>query len=224
MLAAQMTHAPHVVRMAGSDAGRLWHHPQFELLYDHVLRSAAAVVAVGAVAVNAPSSGVPPERIVPGGGFAVPEDLFTPEGPKLDIAALRAEAKADPAFSDLTWGNFAADRPYFGIYGKLGERKGSFALLAAMHRLMSAGVAEVGWSRSPRRRTDRTADFRAQDALDLTDRVLQSRSFRIGGCPVPARLPCRKRWSRTSRIVFHAPMIPREVLLQREPVWLPRPN
>ena len=27
-LAAQMTGLPHVVRMAGSDAGRLWHHPQ----------------------------------------------------------------------------------------------------------------------------------------------------------------------------------------------------
>ena len=46
-LAAAMTGAPHVVRMAGSDAGRLWHHTQFEALYDHVLRSAEAVVAVG---------------------------------------------------------------------------------------------------------------------------------------------------------------------------------
>src|SRR5438132_7994465 len=39
-LAAQMTGVPHVARMAGSDAGRLWHHPDFEALYDHVLRSA----------------------------------------------------------------------------------------------------------------------------------------------------------------------------------------
>src|SRR4029078_13464547 len=31
-LAAQMTGAPHVVRMAGSDAGRLWHHTQLEAL------------------------------------------------------------------------------------------------------------------------------------------------------------------------------------------------
>ena len=48
-LAAQMTGVPHVVRMAGSDAGRLWHHPQFEALYDHVLRSATVVIA-GSVA------------------------------------------------------------------------------------------------------------------------------------------------------------------------------
>jgi hypothetical protein len=44
-LAAQMTGAPHVMRMAGSDSGRLWQHHQLEPLYDHVLRSAAAVIA-----------------------------------------------------------------------------------------------------------------------------------------------------------------------------------
>jgi len=49
-LAAQMTGVPHIVRMAGSDAGRLWHHPQLEALYDHVLRSAELVIIRGAVA------------------------------------------------------------------------------------------------------------------------------------------------------------------------------
>jgi hypothetical protein len=33
-LVSQITGVPHVVRMAGSDAGRLWHHPQFEGTYD----------------------------------------------------------------------------------------------------------------------------------------------------------------------------------------------
>src|SRR6267378_3646669 len=65
-LAAQMTRVPHVVRMAGSDAGRLWHHPQLEPLYDHVLRSAEAVVAVGAVADRALQRGVDRNRIVLG--------------------------------------------------------------------------------------------------------------------------------------------------------------
>ena len=59
-LAAQMTGVPHVVRTAGSDAGRLWHHPQLEALYDHVLRSAEAVVAAGAVAERAVQRGVSP--------------------------------------------------------------------------------------------------------------------------------------------------------------------
>src|SRR5262249_55405460 len=52
-LAAEIAGVPHVVRMAGSDAGRLWHHPQLESLYDHVLRSAAIVIATGRVAERA---------------------------------------------------------------------------------------------------------------------------------------------------------------------------
>src|SRR5262249_44305728 len=129
-LAAEIARVPHVVRMAGSDAGRLWRHRQFEALYDHVLRSAAIVIAAGSVAERAIARGVAAERIAFGGGFVVPEHLFAPGGPVLDIAALRQEAEADEDMRTLVWGDFAAERPYFGICGKLGERKGSFALLA----------------------------------------------------------------------------------------------
>jgi glycosyltransferase involved in cell wall biosynthesis len=214
LLAAQMTGLPHVVRMAGSDAGRLWHHPQLELLYDHVLRSAEAVVAMGAVAERAVQRGVSPDRIVRGGDFVVPEDLFTPEGPTLDIAALRAEATADPQFSDLIWGNLAADRPYFGLYGKLGERKGSFALLAAMHRLMSAGV-DVGLVVLAHGTSSVQTDFRARvDRLGLADRVLQIPFLPHWRVPEFLRsclaVCCLEQGF---PIAFHTPLIPREVLL-----------
>jgi glycosyltransferase involved in cell wall biosynthesis len=172
-LAAQMTGVPHVARMAGSDAGRLWHHPQLEPVYDHVLRTAEAVVAVGAVAERAIERGASPDRVVWGGRFVVPEDLFTPDGPELDIAALRAEARADPEFSDLVWGNFAADLPYFGVYGKLGEHKGTLTLLAAVHRLMLAGF-DVGLIALAHGGTAVQRDFRARvNELGLADRVLQ---------------------------------------------------
>jgi hypothetical protein len=59
-LVSQMIGVPQVVRMAGSDAGRLWHHPQFEALYDHVLRSAEVVVAGGSVAERAIARGIDP--------------------------------------------------------------------------------------------------------------------------------------------------------------------
>ena len=114
----------------------------------------------------------------------VPEDLFSPEGPKLDLAALRAEAKADPQFSDLMWGDFDADRPHFGVYGKLGERKGSFALLAAMHRLMSAGM-DVGLVVLAHGGGDRAKAISARGSTHsaLQTASSKSRSFRIGACP-----------------------------------------
>src|SRR5436190_11891431 len=90
-LVSDITGVPHVVRMAGSDAGRLWRHPQFEALYDHVLRSAEIVVAAHVVAERAVEHGVDPGRIAPGGGYALPEHLFVPEGPQLNLQSLRAE-------------------------------------------------------------------------------------------------------------------------------------
>jgi glycosyltransferase involved in cell wall biosynthesis len=213
-LAAQMTRVPHVSRMAGSDAGRLWRHPQLAPLYDHVLRSADAVVAVGAVAERAIERGVSPDRIVRSGGFVVPADLFTPEGPKLDFASLRAEATADSEFRDLVWGNFAADRPYFGVYGKLGERKGSFALLAALHRLMQARL-DIGLVVLAHGGSAIQKDFRARVVeLGLIDRVLQIPFLPhwrvpefLRGCLAVCCL------EQDFPISFHSPIIPLEVLL-----------
>jgi glycosyltransferase involved in cell wall biosynthesis len=188
-LAAQMTGVPHVVRLAGSDAGRLWQHPQFELLYDHVLRSAEVVVAAGVVAKRAVERGVAADRIAAGGGFAVPEDLFASEGPHLDISALLAMAQADPQFADLVWGGFMGGRPYFGVYGKLGERKGSFTLLAAMHRLMEAGldVGLVALAHGPPTVQNR---FRAHAAKLGLFRLHPPNSVppALAGAGVPARL------------------------------------
>jgi glycosyltransferase involved in cell wall biosynthesis len=208
-----MTGVPHVVRMAGSDAGRLWHHPQFEALYDHVLRSATVVIA-GSVAGRAIKHGVRPERIAVAGGFEVPEDLFCPEGPGLDLAALRREAAADPELGDMLWGGFAGDLPYFGIYGKLGETKGSFALLAAMQRLKQAGI-EVGlvalahgWPAIENR-------FRSRaEELGLADRILQIPFLPHWRVPEFLRsclaVCCLEQ---DFPIVFHTPVIALEVLM-----------
>ena len=79
-LVAEATRVPHVVRMAGSDAGRLWRHPQLEALYDHVLKSAETVITAGAVAGRAVSRGIDPARIAFDGGIVVPDDLFRRTG------------------------------------------------------------------------------------------------------------------------------------------------
>ena len=172
-LVADIARVPHVVRMAGSDAGRLWRHPQLEALYDHVLRSAAIVITTGVVAGRAIKRGVHPERVASVGAFKLPEDLFRPDGLALDLVALRREVETDPDMRDMMWGGFTGDRPYFGVYGKLGETKGSFALLAAIERLKREGLAvglvamAHGWPALENK-------FRARaEELDVVDRILQ---------------------------------------------------
>ncbi len=213
-LAAQMTGVPHVTRTAGSDAGHLWRHPQLEALYDHLLRSAAGVITGQAVAARAIARGVDADRIAFAGGVVVPESVFTPIGPSLDLAALRTEVACDPDLSALLWGEFAGDRPYFGVYGKLGETKGSFALLAAMQRLKNAGldVGLVALAHGPPAVAER---FRAQARdFGLADRILQLPFLPhwrvpefIRGCLAVCCL------EQDFPIRFHSPIMPREVLL-----------
>jgi glycosyltransferase involved in cell wall biosynthesis len=213
-LVAQMTGAPHVVRTAGSDAGRLWRHPQLEALYDHVLRSAAVVITGRTVAARAIARGIDAGRIAFAGGVVVPEDLFVPDGPVLDLAALRAEVADAPDLRDLLWGDFAADRPYFGVYGKLGDRKGSFALLGALHRLKAAGL-EVGLVALAHGTSAVQGHFRERaQELGLADRILQIPFLPhwrvpefLRGCLAVCCL------EQDFPIGFHSPITPREVLL-----------
>jgi glycosyltransferase involved in cell wall biosynthesis len=213
-LASEITSVPHVVRMAGSDAGRLWHHPQLDTLYDHVLHSAERVIAVGAVMQRALERGVNPNRIVFAGGYTLPETLFTPQGPVIDIKSLVSElGSADPV-GDTLWGDFTGELNYFGVYGKLGETKGSFALLAAMHRLKLAGV-DVGLVALAHGKPDVERRFRqmAQE-LGLTDRILQVPFLPhwrvpefLRGCLAVCCL------EQDFPIRIHTPMVAREALL-----------
>jgi len=213
-LAAEILGVPHVTRMAGSDAGRLWHHPQFEALYDHVLKSAEAVIAVGTVAERAIVRGVAADRITPGGYFSIPEQLFTPLGPRLDLNALRNDVARDPDFRELLWGELVPTLPHFGVYGKLGDRKGSFALLAAMHRLKRSGrdVGLVVLAQGDPKVQER---FRKEAGeLGLADRILQLPFIPhwrvpefLRGCLAVCCL------EQDFPIGIHSPIIPREVLM-----------
>jgi glycosyltransferase involved in cell wall biosynthesis len=214
-LVSQMTGVPQVVRMAGSDAGRLWRHPQFETLYDYVLRSAAVVVAGGSVAERAVARGVAPDRIALGGGYRLPDDLFVPEGPRIDLGRLRSEVEREGgALCGELWGAFPGDRPYFGVYGKLGHNKGSFALLEALRRLKRAG-SEVGLVALAHGKPDIEARFRARaEELDLSDRILQIPFVPHWRVPEFLRsclaVCCLEQ---DFPISIHSPIVPLEVLL-----------
>ncbi len=213
-LASEITGVPQVVRMAGSDAGRLWHHPQLEALYDHVLRSAEIVIAGGSVARRAIEHGVEAGRIAFGGGYEVPETFFTPNGPVLDFQALRKEVESSGEAGDPFWGELSGERKHFGVYGKLGETKGSFALLSAMHRLKLAGV-DIGLVALAHGMPKVEQKFRqmAQE-LDLGDRILQIPFLPhwrvpefLRGCLAVCCL------EQDFPIRIHTPVVAREVLL-----------
>jgi glycosyltransferase involved in cell wall biosynthesis len=133
----------HVIRTAGSDAGRLWDHPQFGALYDHIFRSAAALVVGGKVARRLRDLGVAPERISRDAQSPLPAEELAARGRPLDLRALRSAAARDDNIAPLFWGEWRADLPYVGVYGKLGETKGTCALLRAVARLRGEGH-EIG--------------------------------------------------------------------------------
>jgi glycosyltransferase involved in cell wall biosynthesis len=179
-----------------------------------VLKSAEAVICGGTVARYAVSRGIDPGRITFDSRIVVPDDLFSPQGSALDLAGLRAEADEDHYLRDMIWGDFDGARPYFGIYGKLGERKGSFALLAALARLKREGI-DVGLVALAHGQPAVEQAFRARvRALELQDRVLQLPFLPhwrvpefLRGCLAVCCL------EQGFPITFHMPIIPREVLL-----------
>ena len=94
-----------------------------------------------------------------------------PEGPVLDLSA-SGGGRGGSGSARFGVGRIPADRPYFGVYGKLGENKGSFALLAAMAG--SNGRIKVGLVALAHGRPTVEKRFRARARkLGLANRVLQ---------------------------------------------------
>jgi len=174
-IVAQALNLPHIVKTAGSDAGKLWHHSQFEPLYDHILSNADLFIASGTVARRAIDHGIDPGRIVASRGFQLATDLFCPDGDRLDLTEVLAAASETEGtdFRDLCWGSFRGGRPYIGVYGKLGEQKGSFALLDALARARADG-AEIGLVAMAHGHPNVEVKFRrAVEDRGLKDHVLQ---------------------------------------------------
>lgn len=212
-LAAGFTGLPHVIKTAGSDVGRLWRHPQFKTVYDHVLGAADYIVAGGQVAKELVKIGVPRARLRPDMTFTVPESVFTPEGPRLRLDEVRNALSGAPDLEPFYWGSIREDLPCIGVYGKLGKTKGTEALLDAFVRLVATGrdanllVMGHAPALSP-------MDFRAM----VHDRSLEGRVLQIPFLPnwrVPEfirRCVAVCALEQDFPITFHAPIVPREVL------------
>jgi len=144
-LVAQATGIPHVVRAAGHDASYLWPLPMFRPVYDHICRSAALVASGETAPPRLAAAHVEDSRVV--GDTESPPvcELFTPEGDALDVRQLRADVLAggDNDLNGLCFGEFNPRLTYLGVYGKLGQAKGTYALLNAVTQMKNRG-APVG--------------------------------------------------------------------------------
>jgi glycosyltransferase involved in cell wall biosynthesis len=142
-IVAQATGLPQVVRTADSDAGRLWQLPQFAACYNHIFKSASAIVYSPSLIPKMISIGVESDRIT-----SNPEkhvnllELFAPDGPALDVEKLRHEVSSagQDQFRQSLFGEFDPSLSYCGVYGKLGKAKGTYQLLAALKRMKERGI------------------------------------------------------------------------------------
>jgi len=213
-LASAATDTPYVIMTAGSDTGRLWKQAQFKPLFDHVFRQARRIVAGSALRNSLVDIGVQPENLWPDSSFTVPENLFTPEGDALDVADFMSAAGADERFASLVLGTYDPSLPYIGVYGKLGEKKGTFALLEALRAVLDEGI-EAGLMVLGHERPRSERKFRdAVKELELEDHVVQL-PF-VPNWRVPSFIRCCTAiccLEQDFPIKAHAPIAPREVLV-----------
>ena len=216
-LVAQTMGLPHIVRTAGSDAGRLWLLPQYQGLYDEILAAAEAIICSPGVASKMAAVAGPAAQVIstPGKHENL-SDLFSPGGPALDIESLEQEATAHcgTEFHQQFYGTFDPSRQYVGVYGKLGKDKGTFALLAALKSMKSAGrrvgllVMAHERPSAQHRFRDLVQDYGLQDAIVQIPflphwRVPDFIRACIAVCCLEQNFP----------IKFHDPVVAREVML-----------
>lgn len=135
-LAATWTDVPHVVQHAGSDRTRLMDHPELSTAYREMLRRASILVTGD---LDLRGLGIPTDRFARIRHGQLPAE-FNVEGPILDIDELLQRALAEGAAADgVNTGRIDTDAVTIGIYGKLGEPKGSYDLISALAVLRDRG-------------------------------------------------------------------------------------
>lgn len=138
-LAATWTGVPLLVRHAGSDVDRLMRLPELAVTYREVLRAATAVITPRATTGRMLALGVAADALRSAPLLAVPTVAFNPTAEPLTPAEVERLARLLPyrGGSDRV---FDPSRPTVGIYGKPGETKGTYDLLAAAALLRADGL------------------------------------------------------------------------------------
>lgn len=209
------TGKPYIFKHAGSDLFRLMDVGDLQPCYREVLRRAHRVITGGPAQKVVRAHGVADSQIVTCVRFGVPKVAFNPGAPPADLNHMLANvgsrwARADGDLAPLVE-PLEPGLPVLGIYGKLGEQKGTFDLLLAMRLLIDQGfpfhlmVLGRGWQE---------AEFGEQVARLGLARYVRMHPFvphwRVPGfirsCDAVAFL------ERDFAIRAHTPTIPSEVL------------
>ncbi|MEU6325721.1 glycosyltransferase family 4 protein [Streptomyces sp. NPDC047049] len=203
-LAGRFTGVPYVFKHAGSDLHRLMRLPELRTTYTEVLRGANRVISRGPSRARLLEAGVPEEVLTAQAGFGLPTAFFNPTGASRSLGQWLATGGSPGPYPD-------DDLPVLGMYGKLGEYKGSLDVLHAMARLRDEGfrfrllAASHGWQEQAFRRL--------AEELGLSDHVhlipfvphWHIPAF-IRSCTAVAFL------EREFPIAAHTPTIPTEVI------------
>ncbi|HEX4420722.1 MAG TPA: PqqD family peptide modification chaperone [Kofleriaceae bacterium] len=207
-LAKSWTHVPQVIRHAGSDLGRLMLNPDLAPTYSRILRGADGILSGN----RHPFAGlgVPADRVHGVAPYFLPTEFFRPDAPPLDMTATLAMlSRMSPDV--VSPGPFDAGVPTIGIYGKVGEQKGSFDLVKALAIVKQRG-ADFNFV-ALTQGTQSQAFRQAVSAAGLDDRtyilpfIAHWKVARfIRACTAVCFL------ERDFTISFHTPSVPKEVL------------
>lgn len=140
---------PYIVKHAGSDIGRLAQNSNLRESFRFILRNAISVITAGHGQVELLKElGARENSIFTGASFGIPIKYFTPKAPVLDIKNLLASTptwcneigyhpQIREQIKEMNQGTFELGKPTIGIYGKIGQTKGTFDLLYAVSKLQS---------------------------------------------------------------------------------------
>jgi glycosyltransferase involved in cell wall biosynthesis len=222
LVAAQLaaaTGAPLVLRHAGSDVGRLAQNPDLRPAYDWALRRAERVLTTPSSSDLLADLGADRSRQLFLEGSR-PPPYFRPDADPLDLDDVRRRAASRWEAVGLSADGgerapYAPGTPTIGVYGKVGETKGSFDLLTALDELAAAGrafnfLAMIGGHR----RTLRAFVERVRESPALADRTTLIPFLAPWHVPAFLRhcdLTCFAE--RGFPIAVHAPRIPEEIML-----------
>lgn len=147
-IAAQLvsgwTGVPYGVSPGACDAGRLFLSPPAQTCEQEVVRAAAFVLAGAADRWPLRRIGVSRERIHAPLPQYLPEHLFHPGAPPLDVNAAVADGarrpSAVPFALQQNQRRFSPELPTIGLYNRLGRARGHWDVLHALGRLRQEGL------------------------------------------------------------------------------------